>query len=72
MINTYAAHWGIDTLQNAKKYYVKTMVHDEALAAPLNSFIDAQTDFAKSVVKSVDQFTTAFSKSTADWLKLKE
>jgi hypothetical protein len=72
MINTYAAHWGIDTLQNAKKYYVKTMVHDDTLSAPLYSFIDAQTDFAKSVVKSVDQFSNAVTKSTANWLKLKE
>lgn len=72
MMNTYAAHWGIDTLQNAKKYYVKTLVHDEALAAPLNSFIDSQTLFAKSVVKSVDQYAQAFTKSMSNWMMVKE
>jgi hypothetical protein len=70
--NTYAAHWGIDTLQNAKKYYVKALVPDEALAEPLNSFIDAQTTFAKNVVKSMDQFGNALSKSTSNWLKMKD
>lgn len=72
MMNNYAAHWGIDTLQNAKKEYVKTLVHDDALAAPLNSFIDAQTDFAKTVVKTMDQFSNAMTKSMSNWFKVKE
>lgn len=72
MMNTYAAHWGIDTLQNAKKQYVKTLVHDDTLAAPLNSFIDAQTDFAKQAIKSIEQFTSALTKAGTNWTKLKE
>ena len=57
MFSTYLTDWGIDTLQNTKKYYVDTFVKDRALSEPMNSFIEAQTTFAKKALKSVEQLT---------------
>jgi len=71
MMNNYATDWTIDSIQNAKKYYVKTLVHDEALAAPMNSFIDAQTVYTKSVVRTVSDMTNAISKTMSNWFNLK-
>ena len=71
MMNNYATDWAIDSIQNTKKYYVKTLVQDTALAAPMNSFIDAQTLYTKSVVKSIFDMTDAVSKMTGNWLSLK-
>lgn len=68
MMNNYAMNWGIDTLQNQKKYYVDTFVKDEALAAPMKSYIDIQTDYAKDTLKSVDEFTQAMGKTISKWM----
>ena len=43
----------IDSFQDAKKQFVKTFVKNEELAKPLNTFVDAQTSYAK-VVAAVD------------------
>lgn len=51
----------IDTIAGAKKTFVTTFVPNEELRKPLNTFIDAQTDFAKKVVTEVNSFFTTVS-----------
>jgi len=54
-----AINTSIDTIVSAKQQFVKTFVTNEAVAKPLNTYIDAQQAFAKTVAKStVDFFTT--------------
>ena len=49
----------IDTVQNGKKTFVKTFVQNEAAAAAMNSFIDAQAEYTKKAAKvGMDTFTT--------------
>jgi uncharacterized protein YlbG (UPF0298 family) len=49
----------IDTFQSVKSKFVETYVKNEELKKPLNTFISAQTSFAKNVAKSYyDFFTT--------------
>lgn len=59
----------IDTVQGAKSTFVKTFVQHEGIAKSLQSFIDAQTKFAKEVVKTstdvVTQATEELSKFDA-------
>ena len=54
-----AINTSIDTIVSAKQQFVKTFVTNEAVAKPLNTYIDAQASFAKDVAQSsVDFFTT--------------
>jgi len=69
MMSSYITNWGIDTLQNTKKYCVDTLIKEESLAEPLHSFIDAQTDFAKSVVKAGESFTESLNNSIQSLVK---
>jgi len=49
----------IDTVQTGKKTLVKTFVQNEAAAAAMNSFIDAQADYTKKAMAvGIDTFTT--------------
>jgi hypothetical protein len=48
----------IDAIQNAKTQFVKTFVTNEELAKPLNTYIDAQTSFAKKVAQETNSFLT--------------
>lgn len=49
----------IDAVQNGKKQFVKTFVQNEAAAAAMNSFIEAQAEYTKKAAKvGVDTFTT--------------
>lgn len=49
----------IDAVQNGKKQFVKTFVQNEAAAAAMNQFIDAQAEYTKKAAKvGVDTFTT--------------
>ncbi len=48
----------IDTVQGAKTQFVKTFVSNEAVAKPLNTYIDAQTSFAKKVAAEANSFFT--------------
>jgi hypothetical protein len=49
----------IDAVQNGKKQFVKTFVQNEAAAAAMNEFIDAQAEYTKKAAKvGVDTFTT--------------
>jgi hypothetical protein len=48
----------IDAVQNAKTGALKTFVTDESIRKPLQSFVDAQTTFAKEVAKISNEFYT--------------
>ena len=55
----------IDTVQGAKKQFVKTFVQNETAATAMNEFIDAQSDYTKKAAKvSIDTFTTLASETT--------
>lgn len=51
----------IDTIAVAKKAIVTTFVPNEEFRKPLNTYIEAQTDFAKKVVTEVNNFLTTTS-----------
>jgi len=60
----FTAEAMIDTIQGAKKTWVKTFVTNEQVAAALNEFVDAQADYTKKAVKvSQDTATTLVSES---------
>jgi hypothetical protein len=46
----------IDTFQSVKTKFVETYVKNEELKKPLNTFIAAQSSFAKNVAKSYSDF----------------
>ena len=48
----YTVDQTIDTVQNAKKQFVNSVVKNEAIAKSLNEFVDAQTAYTKSAVKA--------------------
>lgn len=48
----------IDTVQGAKTNFVKTFVTNEELKKPLQTYIDAQTAFAKKVAQEANIFFT--------------
>jgi hypothetical protein len=50
---TYANQF-VDTVQDTKTKFLKTMITDEKVRAPLQSFVDAQTVFTKEMVKVAD------------------
>ncbi len=54
-----AINTSIDTISGAKTQFVKTFVQNEEVKRQLQTYIDAQQSFAKTVAKSsVDFFTT--------------
>jgi uncharacterized protein (UPF0332 family) len=54
-----AINTSIDTISGIKSNFVKTFVQNEEIQKQLNTYIDAQQSFAKTVAKStVDFFTT--------------
>lgn len=53
----------IDTFQGAKKQFIKTFVTNEELARPLNTFVDAQTSYAKAVADEANKFFTTLGMS---------
>lgn len=56
----------IDTISGAKTQFVKTFVQNEAVAKQLQTYVDAQQAFAKTVAKStVDFFTTVGSSAAS-------
>ena len=55
----------VDTVQGAKKQFVKTFVQNETAATAMNEFIDAQADYTKKAVKvGMDTFTVLASETT--------
>lgn len=55
----------IDTISGAKTQFVKTVVQNEEIQKQLQTFIDAQSSFAKAVSKSTVDFFTALGMSAA-------
>ena len=51
----FYANQAIDTIQNAKTAVLSKVVTDEKFRSPLQSFVDAQTNFAKEVVRVTDE-----------------
>jgi hypothetical protein len=55
----------IDTIQGAKKTFVKTFVQNETVAEAMNTFIDAQAEYTKKAAKvGMDTATTLASETT--------
>jgi hypothetical protein len=52
----------IDTVQSAKKDWVKTFVTHETVAKAMNDYINTQTDYTKVAVKAINSFSTVISK----------
>ena len=46
----YVTDFYIDSVQNAKKQFVETFITDETIQTKMIAAIDAQTQFAKTVV----------------------
>ena len=61
-----AINTSIDTISGAKTQFVKTFVQNEEVKKQLQTYIDAQQSFAKTVAKStVDFFTTVGTSATS-------
>jgi len=55
----------IDTVQGAKKQFVKTFVQNETAATAMNEFIDVQAEYTKKAAKvGMDTFTVLASETT--------
>jgi len=61
---TQFVNTAIDTIAGAKKTFVTIFVPNEELRKPLDTYIDAQTDFAKKVAAEVNNFFTTISLAT--------
>ena len=54
----------IDTIQTSKKTFVNTFVLNKDVAAALNDFVDAQSEYTKKAVKAgTDTMTTLIGES---------
>ena len=51
----WAINQAIDTVQNAKSSFLNSVVTDAKYRSPLQSFVDAQTEFAKEMVRIADE-----------------
>jgi len=61
-----ALNTSIDTISGAKTQFVKTFVQNDEVAKQLQTFIDAQQSFAKTVAKTaVDFYTTLSTAATS-------
>jgi hypothetical protein len=61
-----AINTSIDTISGAKTQFVKTFVQNDEVAKQLQTFIDAQQSFAKTVAKTtVDFYTTLATAATS-------
>ena len=55
----------IDTIQTGKKTFVNTFVQNKDVAAALNDFVDAQSEYTKKAVKAgTDTMATLVSEAT--------
>ncbi|MBT4995441.1 MAG: hypothetical protein HOM88_03115 [Hellea sp.] len=69
MLNDFTTNYWIDHVQSTKKTMVDTLVKDEKLSAPLHAFIEAQTAFTKTAVKSMSEFANASGETFAKVVK---
>ena len=70
----FYANQAIDTIQNAKTEVLKRVVTDEKFRSPLQAFVDAQTNFAKEIVRVTDelvQYTAAVIENQTKTVKAK-
>ena len=70
----FYANQAIDTIQNAKTEVLKRVVTDEKFRSPLQAFVDAQTNFAKEIVRVTDesvQYTAAVIETQSKAVKAK-
>ena len=65
MNNDYMTNMFIDMIQNAKKTFVDTWIKDEAMSAPMHTFIKVQTEFTKEAVKQTNLVANAMGESLA-------
>lgn len=49
------ASTAIDSIQSAKTQFLNTFVTNEALRAPMQDFVNAQTAFARQTVESLEK-----------------
>ena len=56
----------IDSVQNAKKQFVNTVITNESFKKELIKLVDAQTEFAKGQVKTTLSIAEAFYKNATD------
>jgi hypothetical protein len=65
----HIANTTIDTIQGAKSIFVKNYVQDKTVADALQTLVDVETSFAKSVAKATfdaaDVITAEFTKFTS-------
>lgn len=54
----FYANQAIDTFQGAKTAFLNSVVTEDKFRAPLQSFVDAQTSFAKEMVRIGDEIFT--------------
>jgi hypothetical protein len=52
----------IDNLQTSTKTFLDSFVTDPTVKSTMNAFVDAQTIFAKQLVKTSESFTEHFKK----------
>jgi hypothetical protein len=56
----------IDSVQNAKKQFVNTVITNESFKKELIKLVDAQTEFAKGQVKTTLSIAEAFVKNATN------
>ena len=62
MFANYTTTYFIDTVQTAKKEFVRNFITNEAAAKAWTDFVDAQTTYTKSFVDSADRVFTETTK----------
>ena len=65
MNNEYMTNMFIDMVQNAKKTFVDTWIKDEAMSAPMHTFIKLQTEFTKEAMKQTNLVANAAGEAMA-------
>lgn len=53
-----AFYTSIDAIQGAKTKFIKAFAQNEEVAKPLQTYVDAQTSFAKKIVQESNTFFT--------------
>lgn len=61
----------IDSVQNAKKQFVTTVITNESFKKELIKLVDAQTEFAKGQVKTTLSIAEAFYKNASSYVYAK-
>ena len=61
-----SALMGVNFVQNAKKEWTKRFVQDKKIAESFDSYVDAQTEFAKGQVKTTLSIAEAFVKNASN------